>query len=77
MIAGVIVSVAAQDVEHEPFVQLVQRRPRRVEAAPDDFRQVFMAGVTRASYRDRNYPPAFAGPCSSSEVKAGRNLQMG
>lgn len=44
MVAGVIVGIAAKDVEHEPSVQFVQRRLRRVESVPDDFREVFIAG---------------------------------
>ena len=47
MVAGMVVGVAAQDVEHEPSVQLVQRRLRRGEAVPNDFREDFIAGVTR------------------------------
>ena len=48
-IAGVIIGVAAQDVECEPSVQFVPCGPRRGEAVPDDFREVFIAG--RAQHR--------------------------
>jgi len=47
MVPGVLVGFAAQDVEHQSSAQLTQRRLRRGEAVSNDFRKIFVTGVTR------------------------------
>lgn len=47
MITGMIVGVAAKDIEDNAAEQLAQSFGRRGEAVTNDFRQILIAGVTR------------------------------